>query len=72
MKKTPHEDFQPGVDPGIAIATGTLITLGVVMSYSSTAALALDETLPPLFSDHLVGLVLGLGAVHCLTREEPA
>jgi cell division protein FtsW len=48
-----------GVDPGIALATGLLIGIGVVMSYSATAALALDASFPPLFFDHLTGLVLG-------------
>lgn len=51
-----------GIDPGIAIATGTLISLGVVMSYSATAALALDALIPPLFFDHLVGLAIGIAA----------
>jgi cell division protein FtsW len=51
-----------GIDPGIAIATGLLITMGVVMSYSATAALALDSVIPPLFFDHLIGLALGLAA----------
>jgi len=36
-----------------------LIGIGVVMSYSATAALALDASFPPLFFDHLTGLVLG-------------
>lgn len=48
------------VDPGIAIATGLLLALGIVMSYSATAAMALDAKFPPLFFDHLVGLALGL------------
>ena len=56
--KTQHA----GVDPGIAIATALLISMGVVMSYSATAALALDSNVPPLFFDHLVGVVMGLGA----------
>ena len=47
------------VDPGIALATGLLVAIGVVMSYSATAALALDRSIPPLFFDHLVGLILG-------------
>lgn len=55
-------DKPSGIDPGIAIATGLLITLGVVMSYSATAALALDALIPPLFFDHLIGLGLGLVA----------
>jgi len=51
-----------GVDPGISIATALLISMGVVMSYSATAALALDSRLPPLFFDHLVGVAIGLAA----------
>ena len=62
MSPSTRHDQRAGIDPGIAITTGSLITLGVVMSYSSTAALALEATIPPLFFDHLVGLVLGLGA----------
>ncbi|MEE8165559.1 MAG: FtsW/RodA/SpoVE family cell cycle protein, partial [Myxococcota bacterium] len=56
------------IDPGIAIATGSLIALGVVMSYSATAALALDAVIPPLFFDHLFGLVLGLAAASLAYR----
>jgi len=47
------------IDPGIALATGLLIGLGIVASYSATAALALESPFPPLFFDHLTGLVLG-------------
>jgi len=50
------------LDPGISIATALLVSVGVVMSYSATAALALDANMPPLFFDHLVGLGLGLAA----------
>ncbi|MBC8187972.1 MAG: FtsW/RodA/SpoVE family cell cycle protein [Proteobacteria bacterium] len=53
---------EPGVDPGISIATVLLLSVGVVMSYSATAALALDSRFPPLFSDHLIGVALGLAA----------
>ncbi len=54
-----------GLDSNIAIATALLVATGVVMSYSATAALALDSRLPPLFFDHLVGLAMGMiaGAV---------
>ena len=51
-----------GVDPGISIVSALLISMGVVMSYSATAALALDSSLPPLFFDHLIGVALGLAA----------
>ena len=54
----PHTrpDAPAGLDPGIAITTLLLVGLGVVMSYSATATLSLDSAIPPLFSDHLVGL----------------
>lgn len=51
-----------GLDPGISISTAGLLCLGVVMSYSATAALSLDTKVPPLFFDHLSGLILGLAA----------
>ena len=62
MKSSPSHPDVPGVDPGIGLATTVLISIGVVMSYSATAALALDANLPPLFFDHLVGLAIGLAA----------
>lgn len=58
-RPAPSSRSASGVDPGIALATGLLIGIGVVMSYSATAALALDASFPPLFFDHLTGLVLG-------------
>lgn len=61
-----------GLDAGIALAAGLLLSTGVVMSYSATAALALDAAFPPLFRDHLEGLALGLavafGAYHLPAR----
>ena len=57
--ETEAADLPTRLDPGIAVATGLLVCLGVVMSYSATAALALDSAFPPLFFDHLVGLALG-------------
>jgi cell division protein FtsW len=60
MNATAQAEKPMSIDPGIAIATALLITLGVVMSYSATAALALDSMIPPLFFDHLVGLAIGL------------
>jgi len=62
MKSAVAQELSAGLDPGISIASGMLIGLGVVMSYSATAALALDTPIPPLFFDHLVGLGLGLAA----------
>jgi cell division protein FtsW len=50
-----------GLDGGILMAAVVLILLGVVMSYSTTAPLAIEQPLPPLFVRHLLALVLGLG-----------
>ena len=54
-----------GLDTGVSLSSLILILIGVVMSYSATAALALESTLPPLFFDHMTGLLTGLlfGAV---------
>ena len=48
-----------GLDGGVLLAAGSLILLGVVMSYSATAALSLDRHIPPLFLKHLTALCLG-------------
>lgn len=48
------------LDPGVTLSSLILILFGVVMSYSATAILALDQSVPPLFFDHVTGLVAGL------------
>jgi cell division protein FtsW len=50
------------LDGGALLAGGGLLGMGVVMSYSSTAPLALDRLLPPLFVEHVGALALGLVA----------
>ena len=50
------------LDGGVLTAAAVLISLGIVMSYSATAPLALDTNLPPLLLDHLAGLAIGLFA----------
>ena len=50
------------LDGGALLAAGGLLGLGVVMSYSSTAPLALDQLLPPLFVEHMGALAIGLAA----------
>ena len=62
MTAAPTRSPPTCIDPGILITTALLIAMGVVMSYSATAALALDSKIPPLFFDHLIGLAIGLGA----------
>ena len=48
------------VDGGVLLATAILASMGIVMSFSATAPLALEATLPPLFIHHLEGLALGV------------
>ncbi|MBW2230359.1 MAG: cell division protein FtsW [Deltaproteobacteria bacterium] len=55
-------DWPPGLDGGVAFAALLLCSFGVVMSYSSTATLALDQRIPPLFLHHVGALVMGLAA----------
>ena len=47
------------LDPGVLLAALPLVGLGILMSYSTTAALALDARLPPLFAKHLAALAAG-------------
>lgn len=50
------------LDGGALLAAGGLLGIGVLMSYSSTAPLALDRLLPPLFVEHVGALAVGLVA----------
>ena len=60
MNAAPSRSATGGLDPGVALSSLILILFGVVMSYSATAALALESALPPLFFDHVTGLLAGL------------
>jgi len=63
MSASPRQEQRStGPEPGILLAVTPLVAMGVVMSYSATAALDLDASFPPLFFDHLIGLALGLFA----------
>jgi cell division protein FtsW len=44
----------------VLVAAAVLISMGVVMSYSGTAPLAMRESLPPLFLQHVRALFAGL------------
>ena len=57
---TSNSAIANSLDGGVLFSATLLASLGVVMSYSATAPLALERTLPPLFVDHLGGLGLGL------------
>ncbi len=48
---------------GISLAAAILISLGVVMSYSTTAPLDIDVPIPPLFRQHLLALGIGMLAM---------
>lgn len=47
-------------DTGIVFSVLLLASMGTVMSYSTTATLALDRSLPPLFLAHVGALGIGL------------
>ena len=59
-------------DGGLVFSALVLVSLGVVMSYSTTATLALEQRLPPLFLHHLSALVVGLFAAVAASRVPPA
>lgn len=69
-RKRAGSPLQPGagnprglhLDGGAVLGAAGLLGMGVVMSYSSTAPLALDRTVPPLFVEHLGALLIGLAA----------
>ncbi|MCP5042404.1 MAG: putative lipid II flippase FtsW [bacterium] len=49
-----------GIDSGLLLSATVLIGFGVVMSYSTTAPLSIDDTIPPLFVHHVTALAIGL------------
>jgi cell division protein FtsW len=51
------------LDAGVSLAAIALISLGVVMSYSTTAPIDIDVPFPPLFRQHLAALGIGLVAM---------
>ncbi len=60
---TPKRYGRLRLDGGVSLAAITLISLGVVMSYSTTAPLDIDVRIPPLFRQHLLALAAGLAAM---------
>ena len=48
------------IDSGLLLSALVLVGIGVVMSYSTTAPLSIDQTIPPLFVQHMTALVIGL------------
>ncbi len=56
-----------GLDGGVALSTGLLAGIGIVMVYSATAPLELGSVLPQHFLRHASGVLLSLGiAAACL------
>jgi cell division protein FtsW len=51
----------PGLhlDAGVSLSAAALISLGIVMSYSTTAPLDIEVPIPPLFRQHLLALAIG-------------
>ncbi len=56
----PNAESHTGVDSGLLISAAVLIGFGVVMSYSTTAPLSIERTIPPLFVDHVSALAIGV------------
>lgn len=50
------------IDSGLMLSALVLVGLGVVMSYSTTAPLSINQTIPPLFVQHMTALAIGLTA----------
>jgi len=59
LQRSPHTAAHGQLDGGALVAAAGLFGMGVVMSYSATAPLALDRVVPPLFLEHLGALALG-------------
>jgi cell division protein FtsW len=53
----------PGVlDGGVTLSALLLVSVGVLMSYSTTATINLEQRIPPLFLNHIGALLTGLVA----------
>ena len=50
------------IDSGLLLSALVLIGMGVVMSYSTTAPLSINQAIPPLFINHMSALAVGLVA----------
>ncbi len=48
------------IDSGLLLSALVLVGIGVVMSYSTTAPLAIEQRIPPLFVHHMTALAIGL------------
>lgn len=57
--ETPPRQAGLHLESGVSLSGVTLICLGVVMSYSTTAALDIEVNVPPLFRQHLLALLAG-------------
>ena len=50
------------IDSGLLLSAVVLMGMGVVMSYSTTAPLSINQAIPPLFINHMSALAVGLVA----------
>jgi cell division protein FtsW len=48
------------VDGGVVVSAALLVSIGIVMNYSTTAALSMGEALPPLALRHWAGVTLAV------------
>lgn len=65
-----REAHSGSVDGGIVLPACVLVFVGIVMSYSGTAPLALERALPPLFLHHLGASLVGI-ALALVTMRAP-
>jgi cell division protein FtsW len=65
---TPGPGLPAELDGGLVVSSLLLVSIGVLMSYSTTAALTLDRPIPPLFVQHVGALVVGLLATGVASR----
>jgi len=57
-----------GLDGGVILPAAFLVSLGIVMVYSTTAPLAIGRALPPYFVRHLCVATLSVGITVCAIR----
>ncbi|MCG8591867.1 MAG: putative lipid II flippase FtsW [Proteobacteria bacterium] len=60
VQETAAAPAPSALDGGVATAAAALLALGIVMSYSATAPLALESTIPPHFLRHVAAAGAGV------------
>ena len=63
MRRHDHNPEQAPTQEAGALLTATalLVSLGIVMNYSTTAAQALGDAIPPMALRHMLGVLIAMG-----------